>query len=59
MLRSEGARIIQQRHDAVLDEAKDVAIRDDGVDVRTHGKLPALRAFERKKGPTVRKTPAA
>jgi hypothetical protein len=49
MLRSVSARIIPQRHGAVLAQAKDVAIRDD-VDVRTHGRLPALRAVGEKKG---------
>ena len=50
MLRSATVRSIDvQRHDAVLAKAKDVAIRDDGVDVRTHGKLPAVRGWRERK----------
>jgi hypothetical protein len=49
MLRSMGVRFIAQRHDAVLVQTKDVAIREGGVDGRTHGRLPALRAVGEKK----------
>jgi hypothetical protein len=50
MLRSASARSIdQRRHDAVLAIAKDVAIRDDGDEVRTHRKLLRCARLERKR----------
>src|SRR4051812_7346191 len=48
MLRSIMARISRQRDDAVLGEAKDVAIRD-GVEIRTHRKLLRSARLERVK----------
>jgi hypothetical protein len=46
MLRIMTARISRQRDDAVLGEAKDVAIRD-GVEIRTHRKLLRSARLER------------
>jgi hypothetical protein len=59
MLRSMSVRITPRQHDAVLVKTKDVAIREGGVDARTHGRLPALRAVERKKNFHLKKGLAA
>jgi hypothetical protein len=48
MLRSMSARTQARHDDAVLARTKDVAIREAGVCVRTHGMLPALRAVGEK-----------